>query len=47
MKGVLRDHLGVSAAALDAKVFPDSAAVEPLDGLIARLKSVSASLSTA
>ena len=25
MKGVLRDHLGVAAAALDSKVFPDSA----------------------
>ena len=34
MKGVLRDHLGVPAAALDAKVFPDSAAVRALDGLI-------------
>jgi uncharacterized protein (DUF1501 family) len=34
MKGVLRDHLGVSGAALDSKVFPGSAAVKPLDGLI-------------
>lgn len=34
MKGVLRDHLGVSAAALDSKVFPDSASVKPLDGLM-------------
>jgi uncharacterized protein (DUF1501 family) len=33
MKGVLRDHLGVAAAALDSQVFPDSAAVRPLDGL--------------
>ena len=34
MKGVLGDHLGVSAAALDAKVFPGSAAVRPLEGLM-------------
>jgi uncharacterized protein (DUF1501 family) len=34
MKGVLRDHLGVPSPALDAKVFPDSAAVRPLDDLI-------------
>ena len=34
MKGVLRDHLGVPAAALDSQVFPDSAAVRPMDGLI-------------
>ncbi len=34
IKGALRDHLGVSASALDDKVFPDSAAVRPLDGLI-------------
>ena len=34
MKGVLHDHLGVAAAALDSKVFPDSGAVRPLDGLI-------------
>ena len=34
MKGVLRDHLGVAAAALDSKVFPDSAAARPMDGLI-------------
>jgi uncharacterized protein (DUF1501 family) len=33
MKGVLRDHLGVPATALDSKVFPDSAAARPLDGL--------------
>lgn len=35
MKGVLRDHLGVPAAALGRTVFPDSAAVRPLEGLIA------------
>jgi uncharacterized protein (DUF1501 family) len=34
MKGVLRDHLGLAAAALDDEVFPDSVAVRPLDGLI-------------
>lgn len=34
-KGVLRDHLGVDRAALDARVFPGSAAEAPtLDGLI-------------
>ena len=34
MKGVLRDHLGVPAGALDTSVFPDSAAARPMDGLI-------------
>ena len=34
-KGVLRDHLGVAAAALDTHVFPGSAAVAALDGLVA------------
>ena len=34
MKGVLRDHLGVSSTALDSRVFPDSANVRALDGLI-------------
>ena len=34
MKGVLRDHLGVPAGALDSTVFPDSAAARPMDGLI-------------
>ncbi|HEU5135686.1 MAG TPA: DUF1501 domain-containing protein [Steroidobacteraceae bacterium] len=34
MKGVLRDHLGVPAGALDSAVFPDSAAARPMDGLI-------------
>jgi uncharacterized protein (DUF1501 family) len=34
-KGVLRDHLGVDQAALDARVFPDSVAARPLTGLIA------------
>jgi len=34
-KGVLRDHLGVDRAALDARVFPASAAEAPtLDGLV-------------
>jgi len=36
MKGVLRDHLGVPAAALDTRVFPESAAARPMDGLIIR-----------
>ena len=35
LKGVLRDHLGLSERALATKVFPDSVAVKPLDGLIA------------
>ncbi|HEX6636589.1 MAG TPA: DUF1501 domain-containing protein [Steroidobacteraceae bacterium] len=34
MKGVLRDHLGVPPVALETRVFPDSAAVKPLDGLV-------------
>ncbi|HEX6397341.1 MAG TPA: DUF1501 domain-containing protein [Steroidobacteraceae bacterium] len=34
MKGVLRDHLGVPGAALDLGVFPGSAAVRPLQGLV-------------
>jgi len=34
MKGVLRDHLGVSASALNSGVFPESASVRALDGLI-------------
>jgi uncharacterized protein (DUF1501 family) len=36
MKGVLRDHLNVSASALDSKVFPDSGSIKPLDGLLAK-----------
>lgn len=35
VKGVLRDHLGLSPNLLAAAVFPDSARVAPLDGLIA------------
>jgi uncharacterized protein (DUF1501 family) len=35
LKGVLRDHLGVSEAALARTVFPDSLAVKPLGDLIA------------
>ena len=34
MKGVLRDHLGVPAAALDRQVFADSAGVRPMNDLI-------------
>jgi uncharacterized protein (DUF1501 family) len=34
-KGVLRDHLGIDRAALDTKVFPDSAAVLPAGGIVA------------
>jgi uncharacterized protein (DUF1501 family) len=34
LKGVLRDHLGLDAAALDRKVFPDSAGVRPVDKLL-------------
>jgi uncharacterized protein (DUF1501 family) len=33
-KGVLRDHLGVAAAALDEQVFPGSSAARAKDGLI-------------
>lgn len=35
LKGVLRDHLGLSAQALADAVFPESGAVRPIDGLIA------------
>lgn len=34
MKGILRDHLGIDAASLDKKVFPDTARLRPFDGLI-------------
>jgi uncharacterized protein (DUF1501 family) len=34
LKGVLRDHLGLSDRVLTATVFPDSIGVEPIDGLI-------------
>ena len=34
-KGVLRDHMGVDRAALDTVVFPGSAGVAPMEGLIA------------
>lgn len=33
-KGVLLDHLGVDRAALDSRVFPDSAGVAPVSGLV-------------
>ncbi len=33
-KGVLRDHMGVDQRALDAKVFPDSAAARPATGIV-------------
>lgn len=35
LKGVLRDHVGVTDAALAREVFPDSAGVRAIDGLIA------------
>ncbi len=35
MKGVLRDHLRVTEAALSTSVFPDSAAVRPVPDLVA------------
>ena len=35
LKGVLADHLGLGAKALDEIVFPESAAVSPLQGLLA------------
>jgi len=34
-KGVLREHMGVDQTALDTRVFPDSAAVRPVGGLVA------------
>ncbi|MEQ1710484.1 MAG: DUF1501 domain-containing protein, partial [Hyphomicrobium sp.] len=34
-KGLLRDHLGLPDGALATRVFPDSAAIKPLDGLVA------------
>jgi uncharacterized protein (DUF1501 family) len=33
-KGVLADHMGVDRAALESKVFPDSAAATPVTGLV-------------
>jgi uncharacterized protein (DUF1501 family) len=35
LKGMLRDHLGISETALATKVFPGSIGVKPMDGLIA------------
>jgi uncharacterized protein (DUF1501 family) len=35
LKGVLRDHLGLSAQALADTVFPESGAVSPISGLVA------------
>jgi uncharacterized protein (DUF1501 family) len=35
LKGVLRDHIGLSERTLAQSVFPDSLAVRPLDGLVA------------
>ncbi|MCW5716482.1 MAG: DUF1501 domain-containing protein [Bauldia sp.] len=34
LKGVLRDHLGLSETILTAQVFPDSIGVRPMDGLL-------------
>ena len=34
LKGVLKDHLRVDDATLASKVFPDSAAVKPMTGLV-------------
>jgi uncharacterized protein (DUF1501 family) len=34
LKGLLKDHLRVDASALATKVFPDSAAVKPMAGLL-------------
>jgi uncharacterized protein (DUF1501 family) len=33
-KGVLRDHIGVPTSILDTTIFPSSAAVKPVDGLV-------------
>ena len=35
LKGMLRDHLGISERVLAGSVFPDSAAVKPMQGLLA------------
>jgi uncharacterized protein (DUF1501 family) len=34
MKGVLHEHLGVAERMLAERVFPDSAAVKPMRGLV-------------
>ncbi len=34
MKGLLRDHLGLDAASVDRKVFPDTAVLRPFDHLL-------------
>ncbi|HEX7968115.1 MAG TPA: DUF1501 domain-containing protein [Stellaceae bacterium] len=34
MKAILRDHLGLDAASLDRKVFPDTAGLRAVDGLL-------------
>jgi uncharacterized protein (DUF1501 family) len=34
LKGLLRDHLGIDAATLDRKVFPDAPGLKPMDGLV-------------
>jgi len=34
IKGVLRDHLGIDAASLAAKVFPDARGLKPAEGLL-------------
>ncbi|MBN8737399.1 MAG: DUF1501 domain-containing protein [Xanthomonadales bacterium] len=39
-KGVLAVHLGVPVSLLESRVFPGSAAAEPLDGLVAATRSV-------
>lgn len=33
-KGILQDHLGISRSLLDTEIFPDSADVRPMEGLI-------------
>ncbi|HLI20359.1 MAG TPA: DUF1501 domain-containing protein, partial [Stellaceae bacterium] len=33
-KGILRDHFGIDAADLGAKVFPDAPGLTPADGLL-------------
>ena len=33
-KGILQDHLGISRTALDTVIFPDSAQIRPMEGLI-------------
>ncbi len=41
-KGLLASHLGVPKSILDSAVFPDSAAIRPMDGLVRSTRAVAA-----